>query len=158
MRWVFKWAATVACGLTLMSLVASSFWWIVAVEQRLTSVGFGISGGNAFVAIPANLDTWNPRSGWSLRATVPDRWDDIRYAWELAPNSPAVFLVQGNYVVSTPLWVPLLVIGIPTAWLWWRDRRRVGPGGCLKCGYDLTGNVSGRCSECGAAACVREPE
>lgn len=33
----------------------------------------------------------------------------------------------------------------------WRIRRakRVPPGPCHKCGYDLTGNVSGRCPECG---------
>ena len=30
-----------------------------------------------------------------------------------------------------------------------RRRRRRGKGLCLKCGYDLTGNVSGVCSECG---------
>lgn len=28
-----------------------------------------------------------------------------------------------------------------------RTRRRLGQ--CLACGYDLTGNVSGRCPECG---------
>jgi hypothetical protein len=28
---------------------------------------------------------------------------------------------------------------------------------CLKCGYDLTGNVSGRCSECGAEVVTTEP-
>lgn len=28
----------------------------------------------------------------------------------------------------------------------WRRRRQ---GLCLKCGYDLTGNITGRCSECG---------
>lgn len=27
-----------------------------------------------------------------------------------------------------------------------------GEGKCAKCGYDLTGNVSGRCPECGAPA------
>ena len=31
-------------------------------------------------------------------------------------------------------------------------RRRWGrEGRCIKCGYDLTGNVSGRCPECGEA-------
>lgn len=29
----------------------------------------------------------------------------------------------------------------------WRRRRK---GWCLKCGYDLTGNVTGACPECGA--------
>jgi len=28
------------------------------------------------------------------------------------------------------------------------------PGHCTKCGYDLTGNVSGICSECGEATAV----
>lgn len=31
-----------------------------------------------------------------------------------------------------------------------RRRRRIPPGRCA-CGYDLTGNVSGRCPECGRA-------
>ena len=31
-----------------------------------------------------------------------------------------------------------------------RDRR-YPPGHCLKCGYNLTGNVSGVCPECGTA-------
>jgi len=59
--------------------------------------------------------------------------------------------------VSVPLWwvaAPLLLL---TAILWWLDRRRVPPGHCRKCGYDLTGNVTGVCPECGAPASVRRP-
>ncbi len=41
-----------------------------------------------------------------------------------------------------------IVIGVPTACLWLVDRRRPLPGHC-PCGYDLTGNVSGVCPECG---------
>ena len=49
-----------------------------------------------------------------------------------------------------PLWPALPVVVIPTALLWFVDRRRrIPPGHCRKCGYDLTGNVSGRCPECG---------
>ncbi len=33
---------------------------------------------------------------------------------------------------------------------WWRTARH-RRGRCRKCGYDLTGNVSGVCPECGAA-------
>jgi len=31
-----------------------------------------------------------------------------------------------------------------------RTPRRIPPGHCATCGYNLTGNVSGKCSECGA--------
>ena len=46
----------------------------------------------------------------------------------------------------------LSAIGIPTAILiYWDRRRRPKPGHC-PCGYDLTGNVSGTCPECGQEA------
>jgi hypothetical protein len=36
------------------------------------------------------------------------------------------------------------------AW-WFVRQRRIPPHCCQKCGYDLTGNTSGTCPECGAA-------
>lgn len=45
-------------------------------------------------------------------------------------------------------------------WAWMLVRFRNGllvrfPGtGCIDCGYDLTGNTSGRCPECGSVICV----
>ena len=51
--------------------------------------------------------------------------------------------------IALPLWIPFVLLAIPTAVLWYRDRRRHPPGHCKSCGYDLTGNVSGVCSECG---------
>ncbi len=51
-------------------------------------------------------------------------------------------------VAFIPLWIPLLVVSIPICTLWYRDRR-APQGRCRKCGYDLTGNVSGVCPECG---------
>ena len=43
------------------------------------------------------------------------------------------------------------LVWLPTRWLWHRDRQsqRIRPGCCPRCGYDLTGNTSGVCSECG---------
>ena len=56
--------------------------------------------------------------------------------------------------VLIPLWIPLLVFATyPTIALirgpLLRRRRRRKRGLCVKCGYDLTGNVTGVCSECG---------
>lgn len=58
---------------------------------------------------------------------------------------------ESGYIAYIPFWLPLLFTAVPTAWLWNRDRRRILPGCCLRCGYDLTGNTSGVCSECGLA-------
>ena len=52
------------------------------------------------------------------------------------------------YSLRLPLWIPFLAIGIPS-FILWRRNRKIQPGHCRTCGYDLTGNVSGKCSECG---------
>ena len=51
-------------------------------------------------------------------------------------------------IIALPLLPVLLVIGVSTALLWYRDRRPP-KGHCQNCDYDLTGNVSGVCPECG---------
>jgi len=56
-----------------------------------------------------------------------------------------------------PLWLPLLLLaagGLAAAWL---ARCRIPPGHCAGCGYNLTGNVSGRCPECGRPASPPAP-
>ena len=63
-------------------------------------------------------------------------------------------LHEEGTVLVIPLWALVLVLAIPTLWLWCRDRRPP-PGFCQTCAYDLTGNESGVCPECGEA--VSEP-
>jgi hypothetical protein len=52
-------------------------------------------------------------------------------------------------MIILPLWIPFLIIAVPPAHFWWRDRRRIPLNCCQGCGYDLMGNVSGVCPECG---------
>jgi hypothetical protein len=48
-----------------------------------------------------------------------------------------------------PLWTVVSTVGILSAACWWFGRQRPLPGMCGRCGYDLTGNASGVCPECG---------
>ena len=59
------------------------------------------------------------------------------------------YLNSYTWSLNIPLYLVLLSAALPTAFLWYRDRRRIPPGHCQRCGYNLTGNVSGVCSECG---------
>ena len=53
-----------------------------------------------------------------------------------------------------PHWLVCLSFAIlPAIWLLkWNKRRQLGPNACPACGYDLTGNESGECPECGHAS------
>ena len=57
---------------------------------------------------------------------------------------------QGNQVtlVQIPFWIPLMV-ALAAAWFFHRKARAIMPGRCRSCSYDLTGNTSGVCPECG---------
>jgi hypothetical protein len=54
--------------------------------------------------------------------------------------------------IQIEMWFVFLVTMAPTALLWcldWLHRQGRPPRHCQTCGYDLTGNVSGICPECG---------
>jgi hypothetical protein len=63
--------------------------------------------------------------------------------------------ITHHRLIVMPYWFPAAVFAIPPGvWLpalrrRWRRRYRLTHGLCLTCGYNLTGNVSGRCPECG---------
>lgn len=60
--------------------------------------------------------------------------------------------------VPFDLAVPFFAIGLPSAFIYRLDRRRLTrPGNCQSCGYNLTGNVSGICPECGTKLSVDGP-
>ena len=71
--------------------------------------------------------------GW----TPAGRYDNPATTWATVPYSHIAILAA------------LLPAGRATGWLWRRGLRRRREGRCRQCGYDLTGNVSGVCPECG---------
>ena len=92
-------------------------------------------------------------------AGVVDLWWGSRFSWKggelLITDAetwqfwPPLSTDQGP-TVRSPIWFLLLISGIARIILWRLDRRPL-PGQC-PCGYDLTGNESGTCPECGRRA------
>ena len=76
------------------------------------------------------------------------------------PIDPQASSAFHSSIAYVPLWLLLLLTAIPTAWLWHRDRRLFSSPpdhlSCRGCGYDLTGNLSGVCPECGEKTARRE--
>ncbi|MFH1746136.1 MAG: hypothetical protein ABIG44_03725 [Planctomycetota bacterium] len=67
----------------------------------------------------------------------------------------------GTYQMTTftmALWLPFILFGVSPAIALIsnpiRRYRRRKRGFCVPCGYNLTGNVSGICPECGEARCI----
>ncbi len=95
-----------------------------------------------------------------LTAPVPS--SEMSY-WPSPPGGP---VKTGNVEVrhrqvSIQLWAPVLLFGAYPLYSLIRFRarrrrhRRREQGLCVDCGYDLTGNESGKCSECGVR--IEEP-
>jgi hypothetical protein len=154
-RWrMLKWAGTV---LSLLSMIAwaGSFLAIIAYRgpSRLSDVITlavavpPIYSGTGLVLTDGQL-VW----GFMLFQDVAPGWHITRRPTDMSSST-----FWGNDYLIVPLWLPLVLVAAPTAFLWWRDRRRIPPGHCRKCGYDLTGNVSGVCPECGEKAVTPSP-
>jgi len=140
----FKWAGLVAtCCIALLLL--GSLRWTVALRGSSAWI-MVTSGGLSF----GMLD-W--RSSWlpGMYCETCASWDEFAscfWRFGLAPTARSDEDL-GVMEVTVPLWIPLALVGVPTIWLGRRERRLARVGCCAACGYNLTGNTSGRCPECG---------
>ena len=133
-RRIAKWSGVLVCaGLSAV--------WIVSMHwlSFFYPVTFGVSQ-NVWVGMVPGYLSFDvservTTSGWHT-FSVSD--------FSTAPWSPTDYVGD----LSIPIWIPLLAVALPTAYLFWRDRR-YPRGHCQHCGYNLTGNESGSCPECG---------
>ncbi|HSZ54656.1 MAG TPA: hypothetical protein VK797_03290 [Tepidisphaeraceae bacterium] len=109
------------------------------------------------------IDVWGgvrtPDGG--LRAAPGKQWDTawaypmyqlpLGFSYGKSPADDPT--AAGYFSLLIPSWsLIVLFLLLPCAWLyrWWVHPIRL-PGQCRRCGYDLTGNTSGVCSECGTS-------
>ena len=98
-----------------------------------------------------------PTRHWYIPSTPPVYCPPTRQWWPCVRtnrfDTPLRDLPGWKVWVSTrslfvPHWLFAVLFALPTAILWYRDRRPP-KGHCQNCGYNLTGNVTGICPECG---------
>lgn len=157
-RWI-KWTGLSVSVLLALQLCVGQFWhggyrgkytglclWQNVVQISLI---WGPSARRAERSedgqIVAVNTVWSEGMGW---------WGGgASYGWYWWPFSEVLKVrgtTYGRWFII-PLWIPLLLAGLGTAWRFRRDRPPP-LGHCQACGYDLTGNVSGVCPECGGVA------
>jgi hypothetical protein len=135
-RRVLKWVGLVGC------VVLTAAWGITlfctfGYMGSSTAAWFQYDGA---VVVAYYAQTAEVRPGWFA---FDDRPPDPDQLW-----LPRRVAGAGRDYFAIPVWMPILLLALPTATLWYRDRRPP-KGHCQNCGYNLTGNVSGRCPECG---------
>lgn len=132
----FSRAGLYAAGLLVVAFLLSLRWQFGHSGTRLT---FGISSGALVWS-----DNPFPAKGWFWRPNPSFRLGITIVFW--MPH------VHSLKEVTIPIWIPTLIVLTSSVIV---RQITVSPraGVCRRCSYDLTGNVSGRCPECG---CVTE--
>ncbi len=154
-RCVLKWAGTLFC-LLIIGLWLASGWYrpycTVYFRDGQHELYLSLLHGHihAYHAVlsPPWLPNWARRSHCGLRpgGANPRFWDSPALSWRSSSTRRGY-----HRQLNGPIWLPLLIVAIPTGFLWWVVDRPYPKGHCQNCGYNLTGNVSGRCPECGTA-------
>ncbi len=148
-RRILKWVGLAGCVLILASWLLS---YVMAIRYMRPDWHISLSKGHV---VFKEYNWWRPN-----RRLFPLGWQtDSPFDASLRPDPRYTADFYNLWIVrhykstswnttAVSLWLPLLFVAIPAAVLWHRDRRPP-PGHCKSCGYDLTGNVSGVCPECG---------
>ncbi len=128
-RRVLKW---VGVGLSITLLCIWGLELITGYHLRYGRAYISFNEGGVVLGL---LDSSVPYFGNGFATARPFQWwpDGITYG--------------GSMITYIPIWMLVLPSMFATLWLWRSDHRP--NGGCLKCGYNLTGNISGVCPECG---------
>jgi len=102
----------------------------------------------------AYAELFSSPEGWSSRPPVEPTRGTEGSGWGFYWGSTGVGTEAERHAWGVPLWVVVMGFGVlPGIWAvgWVKRKRRRRAGECVGCGYDLTGNVSGVCPECGSA-------
>ena len=143
-----------ACVLISLVWLASGWWLATLRVARVYTFWQTDIRNGCFVYVWGRIsapDTRGPRAGvYPLRELIGLRSGEWYTTFAQRTRTSGLGDVVND--ISIPLWAPFVVVAGPTIWLWWRGRRRFGPGQCGRCGYVMGGlPAEARCPECGGA-------
>jgi hypothetical protein len=142
---VLKWAATLLLPTTVIVWLLSAWWQgYISISGGRDYATLGLANGRLTVQIDDFYREGRPITGVLFLTPSSIKWSWFSVDWR-----PALSVVWPFFHVSIPLWMRFLPMVALAARLRWLDRERIPPGYRRKCEYDLTGNVSGVCPECG---------
>ncbi len=140
-----KWAGTLACVAMAFPIVSPyGFSW----NSRSGQCQLLLGAGGAGIAWRPGSTSLNCPAGFQYRKTGVHLTLWYYSHGDYVADYPQFGSGQCHWCVL-PLWKPFLLVAALTILLWWHDRHRIPAGHCQHCGYDLTGNTSGVCPECG---------
>ena len=141
-----KWTGLTVSVLVVAVMIASRWFYVEATMDFSDSVGIVlIEKGRMGFGTMRGVLFLSPNSGVRVELTAIES-PSIELWFEKERTTPITTVTIVLY--KAPLWVPLLLTALPTAYLFWLDRR-AKPSQCAKCRYDLRGLDGGVCPECG---------
>ncbi|UCG16963.1 MAG: hypothetical protein JSV19_02800 [Phycisphaerales bacterium] len=154
---MLKWVGLVGCVVIMAAWGVSTVWafswtWPEGAGIRQCGLFYGFI---SFASLQGPAAPTSMMQGWEVERISTDDVPANGISAHglvirgLIPRSPGILRRPGgSNALFIPLWMPLILFAIPTAILWYRDRRPP-TGHCQTCAYNLTGNVTGVCPECG---------
>ena len=183
MRRLLRWAFNLCAVVSAVLFVATCVLWVRSYRVR-DSLSWGRAGGNCHSAqsirgtaqVLSNLDggcsgggsyqadPLSPQAVWHGGHSgypVAVEWH-MGLVWQtyqrfqMGWGSGGGFLEHQRLIVVPYRYPAALLAVVPAAWLVRKRRksRRIGPGICPSCGYDLRA-TPGRCPECGHVPTVK---
>ena len=130
---------TIFAALAICGWVGGNF---ILTNCTFYALSFGGFRGGVVLAVndsPPKDDCWSFRT----RDPIGPFWawpDGLLYVHSDAISDSVAIIFLPHWLTNVVAWAVLFIF--------WHKSRKPPEGHCQRCGYDLTGNESGRCPEC----------
>ncbi len=141
LRTLTLWTGSLLSLLIVAAFVASGFWFVAVQAPTPYGPCLWLTPGSVTIVLDAPMNEWV-----FVEHKVYVEPEARLWLWTSLKS-----LAAGSRFVELPLYAVFAAVAIPTLLVWRFGPKPVKPGHC-GCGYDLTGNTSGVCPECGTAA------